>query len=146
MPQVEREEFLNVGVIAYCRQQKFLQVMCTGWMKQGFGLSDKVDMEELKIISALLKRSTKVVLIALSASWIAFPFPLAYCHHQHYRANIPRASGLCEDAQETLALIVSATGAVIHNCPNGAAASWCFGFRRSAFSRCRRAFFLSFSR
>lgn len=27
VPRVEREEFLNVGVIVYCRAQKFLQTM-----------------------------------------------------------------------------------------------------------------------
>jgi len=29
MPRVEREEFLNVGVILFCRDQSFLQVMST---------------------------------------------------------------------------------------------------------------------
>lgn len=29
VPSVEREEFLNVGVILYCRQQKFLQAAFT---------------------------------------------------------------------------------------------------------------------
>lgn len=29
VPSVEREEFLNVGVILYCRQQKFLQAVYT---------------------------------------------------------------------------------------------------------------------
>ncbi len=28
VPRVEREEFLNVGVILYCRDQKFLQSRC----------------------------------------------------------------------------------------------------------------------
>ncbi len=29
VPRVEREEFLNVGVILYCKDQKFLQAMYT---------------------------------------------------------------------------------------------------------------------
>ena len=29
VPRVEREEFLNVGVILYCRAQGFLQTRCT---------------------------------------------------------------------------------------------------------------------
>ena len=29
VPSVEREEFLNVGVILYCKQQKFLQAVFT---------------------------------------------------------------------------------------------------------------------
>ena len=28
VPRVEREEFLNVGVILYCAKQKFLKAMC----------------------------------------------------------------------------------------------------------------------
>ena len=48
VPQVEREEFLNVGVILYCRQQKFLQVMYRLDEARLRAFSDKVDMEELK--------------------------------------------------------------------------------------------------
>ncbi len=48
VPKVEREEFLNVGVVLYCRDLKFLEVM--------FGLdetrlrvfSNSIDIEELK--------------------------------------------------------------------------------------------------
>jgi hypothetical protein len=29
VPRVEREEFLNIGVILYCRQQRFLQAIFT---------------------------------------------------------------------------------------------------------------------
>ena len=29
MPRVEREEFLNVGVILYCKDKKFLRAMIT---------------------------------------------------------------------------------------------------------------------
>ncbi|MVT43565.1 DUF3037 domain-containing protein [Chitinophaga oryziterrae] len=29
MPRVEREEFLNIGVILYCKQQRFLQAIYT---------------------------------------------------------------------------------------------------------------------
>ena len=29
VPKVEREEFLNVGVILYCAKQKFLQIKCS---------------------------------------------------------------------------------------------------------------------
>ncbi|MDN3585798.1 DUF3037 domain-containing protein [Pedobacter aquatilis] len=39
MPRVEREEFLNVGVILYCAKQKFLKSIFT------------IDQEKLKIFS-----------------------------------------------------------------------------------------------
>lgn len=29
VPQVEREEFLNIGVILYCKDQRFLETACT---------------------------------------------------------------------------------------------------------------------
>ena len=38
VPRVEREEFLNVGVVLYCRDKKFLQVAYT------------VDAERLKVL------------------------------------------------------------------------------------------------
>src|SRR5258708_1018047 len=42
VPRVEREEFLNVGVILYCPKQKFLQTLFT------------LDEERLRIFSPLL--------------------------------------------------------------------------------------------
>ena len=29
VPRVEREEFINVGVVLYCKQQKYLKALCT---------------------------------------------------------------------------------------------------------------------
>jgi hypothetical protein len=48
MPRVEREEFLNVGVILYCPGQKFLQVLFT-LDKQRLGVfSPSLDIAELE--------------------------------------------------------------------------------------------------
>ncbi|MBS0031228.1 DUF3037 domain-containing protein [Chitinophaga sp. 22321] len=46
VPSVEREEFLNVGVILYCKQQKFLQAVYT------------LDEERLRAFSPHIEAST----------------------------------------------------------------------------------------
>ena len=48
VPHVEREEFLNVGIVLLCRPQKFLGAkfgLDTGRLR---ALCDKMDLEELK--------------------------------------------------------------------------------------------------
>ncbi len=47
MPRVEREEFLNVGVILYCKDQKFLQALFTLDSGLLLAFSDELDMTEL---------------------------------------------------------------------------------------------------
>ncbi len=48
VPQVEREEFLNVGVVLYCSRQRFLQMRFE--LDEGrLGIfSGKIDMQELR--------------------------------------------------------------------------------------------------
>ncbi|MCB2377974.1 DUF3037 domain-containing protein [Hymenobacter sp. BT635] len=50
VPRVEREEFLNVGVIVYCRAQGFLQTRCTlpEARLQAFA-SVSLDLDELRL-------------------------------------------------------------------------------------------------
>lgn len=48
VPRVEREEFLNVGVILYCPKKKFLQTMFTLNEERLRGLCTKIDMDEVK--------------------------------------------------------------------------------------------------
>ena len=48
VPRVEREEFLNVGVVVFCKAQKFLQ---TKWQLDGERLKafcDKTDIDTLR--------------------------------------------------------------------------------------------------
>ena len=47
VPKVEREEFLNVGVILYCGKQKFLQVKFHWDSKRISLLCPDLDMDEL---------------------------------------------------------------------------------------------------
>jgi hypothetical protein len=48
VPRVEREEFLNVGVILYCASQGFLQTIFYLDEERLSAFSGEVDMEELQ--------------------------------------------------------------------------------------------------
>ena len=48
VPKVEREEFLNVGVIVYCAKQKFLQTKYNVDKKRLCSFSEKTDIKMLK--------------------------------------------------------------------------------------------------
>jgi Protein of unknown function (DUF3037) len=48
VPKVEREEFLNVGVILYCSKQKFLQTKIELNEERLRALCKKTDIDELK--------------------------------------------------------------------------------------------------
>jgi hypothetical protein len=48
VPQVEREEFLNVGVILYCAKMKFLQCMCAVNDERLCSFSNRIDIADLK--------------------------------------------------------------------------------------------------
>ncbi|MBS1524754.1 MAG: DUF3037 domain-containing protein [Bacteroidetes bacterium] len=48
VPQVEREEFLNVGVILYCPALKFLRCVCSLNENRFNAFSTKADIEEIK--------------------------------------------------------------------------------------------------
>lgn len=48
VPRVEREEFLNIGVIVYCRPKEFLQMRYTLDKERILHFCDTCDMEELK--------------------------------------------------------------------------------------------------
>ena len=48
VPKVEREEFLNVGVIVYCAKQKFLQTKFNVDKERLCSFSQKTDIEMLK--------------------------------------------------------------------------------------------------
>lgn len=48
MPKVEREEFINIGVILYCSNQKFLQCILTLNEQKLNALCCDIDIEELR--------------------------------------------------------------------------------------------------
>lgn len=48
VPRVEREEFLNVGVILYCKDQKFLQSKCDLDETRLAAFAKNTDIDEIK--------------------------------------------------------------------------------------------------
>jgi Protein of unknown function (DUF3037) len=48
VPQVEREEFMNVGVILYCQSLSYLDALFTLNEERLFALSPGLEMEEIK--------------------------------------------------------------------------------------------------
>jgi hypothetical protein len=48
VPRVEREEFLNVGVVLFCKKEKYLQVKYRLDPEKLRILSDEIDMEQLE--------------------------------------------------------------------------------------------------
>jgi len=48
VPRVEREEFLNVGVIIYCADQNFLQIKFELNKERLVAFSNELDIEELE--------------------------------------------------------------------------------------------------
>lgn len=49
VPRVEREEFLNVGLVLFCKSKKFLQMAYHLDERKLMLLSDEIDMEQLEL-------------------------------------------------------------------------------------------------
>ena len=49
VPRVEREEFLNVGVILFCKRQKFIRVLFTINGSRLASLCPDLDIEQLRL-------------------------------------------------------------------------------------------------
>jgi hypothetical protein len=48
VPRVEREEFLNIGIVLFCTKQKFLKMKYVLDEERLRAFSNKIDIEELK--------------------------------------------------------------------------------------------------
>lgn len=59
VPQVEREEFINVGVILYCRQQRFLEMKFTLDEERLLSLNPKANVEEIRLHLQAYEKITK---------------------------------------------------------------------------------------
>jgi hypothetical protein len=59
MPRVEREEFLNVGVILYCKKQQFLQARITLDAERLKAFSHNLDLAEVAEYLQAIERICK---------------------------------------------------------------------------------------
>ncbi|MEA5457608.1 DUF3037 domain-containing protein [Arcicella sp. LKC2W] len=104
VPRVEREEFLNVGIILYCSKQGFLQAKYLLDKDRVTSFSKQIDLDELETYLQTWERICKggktagpigVLPIASRFRWLTAT-----------RSTIVQTSkvhpGLCGDAQQTM--------------------------------------------
>ena len=104
VPRVEREEFLNIGVVLYCAKQKFLQAKYQLDENRLLGFYGDIDIDELKQNLCAFERICKgekdggpigALDIASRFRWLTAT-----------RSTVVQASkvhpGFCEDARQTL--------------------------------------------
>jgi hypothetical protein len=105
VPRVEREEFMNVGVILYCSAQGFLQTVYTLNEEKLRAFSREIDIKELnerlrafQKVCAGRKEGGPIGQLA-----IASRFRWLTANRSTIVQTSPVHPGLCADAKETLA-------------------------------------------
>lgn len=104
VPRVEREEFLNVGVILYCGKQGFLQTMYQLDKERLSAFSGELDVEELE---TYLQTWQRICIGGKSGGPIGIlPITSRFRWLTATRSTVVQTSkvhpGFCTDAQETL--------------------------------------------
>jgi hypothetical protein len=104
VPRVEREEFINVGVIVYCPKQKFLKAMLHLDDARISALAPTLDLDCLKDNIASLERITSGDLNGGPIARLDQPSRFRWLTAT--RSTVVQASkvhpGLCVDAEATL--------------------------------------------
>jgi hypothetical protein len=104
VPRVEREEFLNVGVVLFCRDQKFLRTIFDTHESRIKSFSPGIDMEQ---VSEYLIAFRQICEGDIAAGPIGqLPMIERFRWLTAARSTILQTSGvhsgLCMDAEETL--------------------------------------------
>lgn len=104
VPSVEREEFLNVGVIVYCPAKGYLQTVYELNEKRLCSFSGKVEVEELQ---ERLRAFTRICAGGADGGTIGkLPLASRFRWLTATRSTVVQTSavhpGLCVDPQETL--------------------------------------------
>ncbi|WP_338873848.1 DUF3037 domain-containing protein [Spirosoma sp. SC4-14] len=104
MPRVDREEFLNVGVILYCREQGFLQTRFALNEPRLRAFSAEIDLEELDARLQVFQRicAGRREGGPIGCLSIAERFRWLTATRSTVVQTSPVHPGLCIDAQETL--------------------------------------------
>jgi hypothetical protein len=104
VPKVEREEFLNVGVILYCKAHKFLQVKISIDERKLRVLSDGIDVEDIKSYLHAFEEITKGLNVDSPISRLDPPSRFRWLTAT--RSTVLQTSrvhpGICDDPNETL--------------------------------------------
>jgi hypothetical protein len=104
MPRVEREEFINVGIILFCAKQKFLKSVFSLDEKKVKAFSAEIDLQELKENLCAFER----ISMAAKGSGPIGQYDLAsrFRWLTATRSTVVQCSkvhpGFCDDAEETL--------------------------------------------
>ena len=109
VPQVEREEFLNVGVILYCPKLRFLQCLCAVDEERLCSFSSRIDINEIK---DHLHSYAEICRGSKTGGPIAqLDMPSRFRWLTATRSTVVQSSkvhpGLCVDPQETLEKLYS---------------------------------------
>ena len=105
VPKVEREEFLNVGIILYCKAQRFLQVLHGVNENRLRAVSEKTDIEEVNTYLQAFEKICQGIKAGGPIAQLDMPSRFRWLTAQ--RSTILQTSkvhpGFCENAQEALA-------------------------------------------
>ena len=104
VPRVEREEFLNVGVVLFCKKEKYLQVRFKLDSEKLLMLYRDLDLEQLE---QNLRSFEKICLGLKDGGPIALmDIPSRFRWLTAVRSSVIQTSrphpGLCEDLEKTL--------------------------------------------
>ncbi|MFV8342587.1 DUF3037 domain-containing protein [Flavobacterium sp. XS2P39] len=104
VPRVEREEFLNVGIVLFCKKAKFIKVFCSMNEAKLQLFSADLDLEQLHLN---LQAFEKVAHGEKSGGPIAqFDIPLRFRWLTAIRSSAIQTSrphpGLCDDLEQTV--------------------------------------------
>lgn len=105
VPRVEREEFLNVGIILFCKKAKFIKVVHLVPLKKILALSAEADVEQ---IQANIYAFEKVAHGTKDGGPIAMmDIPSRFRWLTALRSSVIQTSrphpGMCDDLDETTA-------------------------------------------
>ncbi|WP_420151001.1 DUF3037 domain-containing protein [Spirosoma sp.] len=109
VPCVERQEFINVGIIVYCRAQRFLQTLTALNEGRLQAFSSRLDMDELKARLGAFER----ICAGHTDSGPIGKLPIAerFRWLTATRSTVVQTSpvhpGLCDDAGQTLARLLA---------------------------------------
>ena len=94
VPRVEREEFINVGVVVYCKKHKYLHARINLNPDKLLAFCTKIDIDELRENLLAFER-----ICAGEKKWWAYctatycrPFSLVNCNKKYGSANIQSTS------------------------------------------------------
>lgn len=104
VPRVEREEFLNVGVIVYCAAQGFLQTRCKLSEPKLRALFTEIDLQELQARLTAFERicAGRATGGTIGQLPVASRFRWLTAARSTVVQTSPVHPGLCTDAQATL--------------------------------------------